>query len=510
MEALRSERSSAPRAQRGPAKLLQFLLYRSKHLTNRGLAVLFGVFVLVLLFNSWLAYQSTLAHDQTDDRIAHTEIVLANLEAVANNLDNAESGQRGYILTGIASYLAPYTASRALIPGRMSTLDVHLDDDPAQRTSFAQLTTLVNEKYAEMQRTVDLRQNDQTQQAEQIVLNGQGQQLMDQIRGVIATMRSREEVLLAGEVANGHASLTELIVTFSFASAVDLVLLCIIGWLVYRTLEERTRLLMREREAVQMRDQFLSIASHELKTPLTSLLINAQLLERRTGREGDIADASHRSAETVVRQTRRLRSLIDAMLDISRIANGQLNIQRERIDLASAARSAVVEVQSSTDRHTIVCEGAQAPIPLDGDRLRLEEVLLNLLQNAVKYSPNGGTIMLRLATDETNAYVSVRDPGIGIPADALPHLFDRFYRATNAQSSQISGMGIGLAVVRDVIEQHGGSISVESTEGEGSAFTIRLPLAPATAVPVGANGSSGRTGRPQAVDPTAVDEPASR
>lgn len=485
VEGIGSVRLQATRARKVLARQFRSLEFRSKHLSNRGLAALFGAFVLMLLLNSWLAYQSTQAHARTDDRIAHTELVLGDLEAIANNLDNAESGQRGYILTGIESYLAPYTTSKANIAARISALDTHLDGDPAQQVSFAQLTGLVNQKYAEMQHTVDLRRNNQTQQAEQIVLSGQGQQLMDEIRRELATMRSREEVLLANEETDAHASLTEITVTFAFAAVVDLALLAIIGWLVYRTLEERTRLLDREREAVHLRDQFLSIASHELKTPLTSLLINAQLLERRAAREGREGEANRRSSEAIVRQTRRLRSLIDAMLDVSRIATGQLSIQREQVDLASLAHTAVSEVEASTDRHIITFQGADTVVSVDGDRMRLEEVVLNLLQNAIKYSPNGGTITLRLYADEANAYLCVQDPGIGIPAEALPHLFDRFYRASNAQSERISGMGIGLSVVHDVVALHGGDITVESTEGEGSTFTIRLPLA--SAAPVAAS-----------------------
>ena len=461
--------------------VLRKLLYRSKHLSNRALAALFAGFVLVLLFNSWLAYHSTQVQRSANDRIAHTELVLGDLEAVANNLDNAETGQRGYILTGIASYLDPYNSSHANIGGRLNALSADLSNDAAQRSSLAELRQLVGEKYGEMQQTIDLRRTGQTQQAEQIVLSGRGKQTMDQIRAVLATMRGREETLLRGEESDAHTSLMALTITYAFAAITDLALLGIIAWLVYRTLEERARLLAREREAVQMRDQFLSIASHELKTPLTSLLTHAQLLERRMAREGGMSDANRRAVTTIVRQTQRLRTLIDAMLDVSRIASGQLSIEQERLDLAALAHGVVSEVAASTDHHTLRYEGPAAHVSVIGDRMRLEEVLLNLLQNAVKYSPSGGEITLALCTDDRDAHVSVRDQGIGIPADELAHLFERFYRATNAQSAHIGGMGIGLSVVREVVALHGGEVTVESMEGEGTTFTVRIPLAPAIA-----------------------------
>lgn len=505
MKALRSAHVVAIRARKVLARLRRLFLYRSKHLSNRGLAVLFGAFVLVLLFNSWLAYQSTQAHARTDDRISRTEVVLGDLEAIATNLDNAESGQRGYILTGIASYLDPYNVSSANVTKRLNQLDADLGNDSSQQASLAQLRGLVSEKYAEMRQTIDLRRNNQTQQAEQIVLSGQGKQTMDEIRGVLATMRGREEILLHNAVADAQASLAEIFWAFAFAAVVDLALLCVIGWLVYRTLEERSRLLAREQEAVQVRDQFLSIASHELKTPLTSLLVNAQLLERRVEREENAGSSNRRSAETIVRQTQRLRSLIDAMLDVSRIASGQLSIQREPLDLAALVQTVASETATSTDRHAIVYNGPDRPVMVEGDRTRLEEVLLNLVQNAIKYSPDGGTIAVDLRASESDAYISVRDTGIGIPAESLPHLFDAFYRATNAQSSRISGMGIGLAVVRDVAALHGGNVTVESEEGKGSTFTICLPLA--ATVPVA---GAGRAARPREREDLAGAEPIDR
>ncbi|MBF6591992.1 MAG: CHASE3 domain-containing protein [Ktedonobacterales bacterium] len=468
--------------------------YRSKHLSNRGLALLFSVFVLVLLANSGIAYLSAQAHTSTDDRIAHTELVLGDLAAIANNLDNAETGQRGYILTGIASYLDPYNTSRANIGARLDQLTTDLGASPAQQAALARLSSLVTEKYTEMQQTIDLRQNNQTQQAQQIILSGQGKQEMDDIRGLLATMRSREEASLRVAEVEASRSLAEMNWAFVFAAVVDLALLGVIGWLVYRTLSERSRLLAREREAVELRDHFLSIASHELKTPLTALLINAQLLERRLAQEETAGAANRRSVDSIVRQTRRLQALIDAMLDVSRIANGQLSIQRERLDLTALVQSVVRETATSSERHTIVYEGPDEPLIVEGDRLRLEEVLLNLVQNAIKYSPNGGTVTARLRAGDRDAYIAVSDQGIGIRAADVPHLFDRFYRGTNTQGSRISGMGIGLSVAREVAALHGGEVTVASVEGQGSTFTLRLPLAPPAATATG--GGSAPTATP--------------
>jgi signal transduction histidine kinase len=206
-----------------------------------------------------------------------------------------------------------------------------------------------------------------------------------------------------------------------------------------RVEEERSRLLVREQQAraeaeaaVRLRDQFLSIASHELKTPLTTLLGNTQLLRRRAARDGSLSERNQQVLNVMEQQATRLKKLIEALLDISRIQNGQLTIAHQRIDLNSLAQRMVREVQPILQQHTIEYIGAGEPLLIDGDELRLEQVLQNIIQNAVKYSPAGGAITVQAGARNGHACVSISDHGIGIPKDSLPHLFQRFYRAENA------------------------------------------------------------------------------
>jgi signal transduction histidine kinase len=134
-------------------------------------------------------------------------------------------------------------------------------------------------------------------------------------------------------------------------------------------------------------------------------------------------------------------------------------------------------MQPTFERHTIVYSDTGSPLTVEGDELRLEQVLHNLISNAVKYSPAGGSIMVRVEQRGSRACVAVRDQGIGIPAASLPRLFTRFYRAENVDPLNISGMGIGLFVVREIVSLHGGTIEVDSQEQQGSTFTVCLPLA---------------------------------
>jgi K+-sensing histidine kinase KdpD len=247
---------------------------------------------------------------------------------------------------------------------------------------------------------------------------------------------------------------------------------------------ERAQLFEAERQsraeaeaAVRVREQFLSVAAHELKTPLTPLMGQAQLLLRRMAVGAPVEERFRISAEMIVSQARRLSRLVAGLLDLNRLQTGRLELARAPVDLGVLARRIADEMLPSLAQHTLLVEIAADPLIVSADALRLEQVLHNLLQNAAKYSPLGGTIWLLAAREDARALVAVRDQGIGIPPEAIPQLFQPFYRAANAKDSSVMGMGIGLAVVKELVELHGGSVQVESTEGAGSTFTVRLPLA---------------------------------
>lgn len=248
---------------------------------------------------------------------------------------------------------------------------------------------------------------------------------------------------------------------------------------------EAERLLLLEREqqartaaeaAVKMRDQFLSIASHELKTPLTALLGNAQFLQRRAAQGATLSERDQQRLAIITEQTMRFSRMIDMLLDVSHIELRRITINCMPVDILQLVERLVHEIQQTVVQHTITCDTPTAPLVVEGDELRLGQVVQNLLQNAIKYSPSGGTIAIRVAQQATMVTIAVSDQGIGIPADELPHLFSQFYRAQNVKKQHIVGMGIGLYVVKELVTLHGGTIDVVSTEGEGSTFTISLPL----------------------------------
>jgi signal transduction histidine kinase len=261
-------------------------------------------------------------------------------------------------------------------------------------------------------------------------------------------------------------------------SSIALAIFTTVGLILSIALFLFSRAQVRARQAalsaVSTRDLFFSVASHELRSPLTSLLGNAQLLQRRA--IGSLNERKTRNLQVIVDQAKRLNRLILALLDHSRIQNGRLTLEQTPLDVVVLVREVIDEVSIGIIDHRITLSLPDQPLIVAGDAVRLGQVFHNLLNNAIKYSPDGGIIRVRISTDGISAFITIHDEGIGIPAEALPHLFTQFYRAPNAQSRNITGLGIGLFIIHEIIDLHGGQISAESTEGAGSTFTVQLPL----------------------------------
>ncbi|MFP2925865.1 ATP-binding protein [Pyxidicoccus sp. 3LG] len=240
-----------------------------------------------------------------------------------------------------------------------------------------------------------------------------------------------------------------------------------------RAEREQERLLREAHEAIQVRDDFLSIASHELKTPLTPLRLNLQML--RHALESDQPVTPGR-VDKALGQVRKLSVLINDLLDASSVGAGRLELQRTRVSLREVVDEVFSDFRATSNDHALTYDAPDEDVLVMGDRGRLAQVLTNLLENAIKYSPLGGDVHVTLAHSGGDAVVTVRDSGIGIPKEEQPHLFERFFRARNAPVSGFGGLGLGLYICRDIVERHGGHIWVESELGRGSAFHVSLPV----------------------------------
>lgn len=240
------------------------------------------------------------------------------------------------------------------------------------------------------------------------------------------------------------------------------------------------------RQAVQVRDEFLSVASHELKTPITSLKMQLQMLKQKTNPErGELPPVERlaKGLDSSLRQVDWLTKLVEDLLDVARAQARKVSFRMERIDLRRVIEDVIERLQPQIDRAGSKVELDLGPVPGDFDPFRLDQVLVNLITNALKYAA-GTRIHIHASAIGNMATLVVKDEGKGIPADSLGRLFERFERGSNSQN--ITGLGLGLFITRQIVEGHGGSIRAESEEGQGTSFIVRLPLRQPTASTLGA------------------------
>jgi len=243
-----------------------------------------------------------------------------------------------------------------------------------------------------------------------------------------------------------------------------------------REAEEMLKHLNAQLSAADRRkDEFLATLSHELRNPLAPMRSALDVLTLKFAHSAD-----SRLLQAFDRQLRHLTRLVDDLMELSRITQGRMQLRRAPVDLNALVRGAAQDLAPAMEaaRHTLRLSVTAAPLSVDGDATRLSQVVLNLLTNAAKYTPDGGRIELRLGCADGMAEIEVSDNGIGIPADALANIFNMFSQLEPALERARGGLGIGLALVRGIVELHGGSIAAHSAGlGQGSCFSVRLPLA---------------------------------
>lgn len=233
-------------------------------------------------------------------------------------------------------------------------------------------------------------------------------------------------------------------------------------------------------EAERLKEEVISLAAHELRSPLTVFTTYMQLLKRRYGKEGNISQEMQSILRGMEAAGQQMADMATNFLDAARLQAGHMPIARQRIDLLEVSRTVIARLQALSEIHQLVLRTELKRLMVSADFARIDQVLNNLIANAIKYSPQGGTVEVRVWKDLREGYggealVSIRDGGIGIPLEQQPHLFERFVRGEN--TSGIRGTGLGLYLCKMLIELHGGRIWFKSTEGQGATFFVALPLA---------------------------------
>jgi signal transduction histidine kinase/ActR/RegA family two-component response regulator len=278
-----------------------------------------------------------------------------------------------------------------------------------------------------------------------------------------------------GRNANGHAIFGLVLYTVTSIG------IALIGGAMVRARERIARqmnqLLVQQQDLIaadQRKDQFLAVLAHELRNPLAPIASALDILKQP---DVDLAVAN-KAVEVADRQVQHMTRLVDDLLDVSRIMRGKIELQKERVELASIVARAVETVQPLIDReqHALTIELPPEPVWIEGDLVRLAQAVANLLSNAAKYTEPGGKIQLSAEVDGKQLVLCVRDSGIGIDPATLPKLFEMFMQAAPGSSRSRSGLGIGLTLVKNLVELHGGAIAAHSDGlGKGSEFMIRMP-----------------------------------
>jgi two-component system, sensor histidine kinase len=273
--------------------------------------------------------------------------------------------------------------------------------------------------------------------------------------------------------------------SLALSNAIDLVGLAVfivadglIAWIgaSYRDLIEQGERQTVELEAAnRAKDDFLAVLSHELRTPLTTIVAGVRVLHRI----GSPEEGASRTREAIERQADHLVRLVDDLLDMKRIVSGAVALERRPCDLGDAIADVIAALNDAGQFKAHVLSLDTEPVWVNGDVMRLQQITTNLLGNAVKYAPPGGSIDVSVKREGDQAVLRVQDTGIGISPDLLPQLFELFVQGDPGSARVRSGLGIGLAVVRRLVELHGGTVQASSDGlGRGSMFTVRLPRIP--------------------------------
>jgi signal transduction histidine kinase len=427
------------------------------------------VVILTLLFtigDLFLLYQNLQTIKANEAMLNHTNQVKLELKDVLQSLTNAETGQRGYLITGDDKFLRPFNQVVPILQKEMRDVKTITRDNPEQQKNIANLAKQTDQRIALLTKSIAIRNNEGLSSDALYSLMDQGRNSMIQIRRIIDAMLSVEDKLLNTRQQQTNTSFRRSFITSAVGGVLNFALILLSFYLINSEFRRRT-------ELEKNKDDFISTASHELKTPLTSLNIYTQLASKKL-EGGKITEAKNVLAK-INDQTEKLMSLVTDLLDISRLETGKLKIEKAPFDLNEAIDETVESIQQTTKSHEIITK-SKVRHSVYGDRYRIYQVITNLLTNAIKYSPEGGKIFITTKEKPKEVVISIKDQGIGIDSEHQKRIFEKLYRVIDSKEQTYPGFGIGLYICSEIIRQHRGKIWVESKKKKGSTFHFTLPL----------------------------------
>ena len=476
------------------------MLRTNRHLLHAG----FAVTTLVMLFVTGVGYRALRHASESILSVAHTQQVLKALEDILGGVFDAETATRAYEATGDPSHLETIARAERSLSAALDAVIALTGDNGTEQRRIPELRRQVADTVAALHRTIEERRAGRPVTRVERDRQTAG---TDRLRETLREMRLEEGRLLenrvgADEQATGTTEIAVLLIV-----VVSNVLLAGVFVLLVRDGAKRQRLaaelrranaelearveartvelqqaldgeIVARREAQEvnrLKDEFLMTVSHELRTPLTALYGWARMLATGQIREGQ----QRRAIEAIERNAAAQTQLVNDLLDVSRVISGKLRLDVRSVDLKSVIAAAIDSIQPAADAKEIRIHAVLDPNagPIAGDPDRLQQVAWNLLSNAIKFTPKGGRVQVRLECVSSHAELIVSDSGPGIAPEFLPFVFDRFRQGQTGTTRQHTGLGLGLAIVRHLVELHGGSVRTESGGlGTGATFRVLLPL----------------------------------
>jgi signal transduction histidine kinase len=466
------------------------MTFRSRLIAGVSTALVTMIFIGALTFR-------TIARSREDiGWVTHTHLVLEALDAVSANMTDAETGQRGFLLTGQEAYLEPYNDALNHVQESIRVLRALTSDNPAQQRNLDRLEPVVALKLAELQFRLEIRKRDGLNAAAEAVRDGSGRLHMNQIRAVIADMKHEERRLLVARTQEAIASSSRAGMVIVIGNLLALLFLSLAGMVIFqemgqrRRAEEEVRSLNVDLEqrvadrtaelAERAKDlarsngelqQFAYVASHDLQEPLRMVASFTQLLAKRYSEKLD--DDAREFINYAVDGAKRMQTLISDLLSYSRVGT-----QGKAFELVHC--DAVLDRVLKSLQLAIEDTGAvitREPLPaVAGDSIQLTQLFQNLLTNAIKFHGKKPPLV-QISTENNGSMwkIAVRDNGIGISPEHADRIFVIFQRLHT--KTEYPGTGIGLAICKKIVERHGGRIWVEASPGGGSTFFFTIPVA---------------------------------